>query len=298
LVRARIALGSKVGYLTVINTADGSIRFSRDIHNGHAHCRFSPDGTKVAVGGEGLMMLDLDGNLLWRSVSGGMIDIRFSGDGSFITVEDGSVFDVYGTLLHDIISSEPPAGCYNQVAWLNSEGTRFICALRDTPASGSDIIGVYRIETSTSSPDTTPPLIGAHSQDPQDEDVSDNQAVTVSVDVTDPQTGVREVILSYSADQGATCTNTTMNKADGDSYGGQIPGFTEETEVQYVIIAYDNAENYAISDNAEQYYVYTVIPEFPSATILPLFLLSTLLAAILLNKKRKADHKSAILFMF
>jgi len=281
-----IAVGTKVGYLTVINTADGSIRFSMDIHNGHAHCRFSPDGTKVAVGGEGLMMLDLDGNLLWRYVSGGMIDIRFSGDGSFITVEDGVVFDVYGMPIHDITSGELPPGYYNQVSWLNSEGTRFICALRDTPASGREIIGVYSIETSV---DTTPPLIGAHSQDPQDADVLANQMVIVSVDVTDTQTGVCEVILSYSTDQGTTWTNTTMNMTNGDTYVGQIPGFPEGAEVQYMIIAYDNAENYAISDNTEQYYIYTVIPEFPSATILSLFVIITLLVTILVNKKRKAD---------
>jgi len=143
-----IAVGTKTGYLTVINTADGSIRFSKDIHNGHAHCRFSPNGTKLAVGGEGLMMLDLDGNLLWRYYSGGQIDIRFSGDGRFITTEAGEVFDAHGALLHVITPSAPPPGCYHQVGWLNSEGTRFICALRDAPASGSDIIEVYRVETS------------------------------------------------------------------------------------------------------------------------------------------------------
>ncbi|HDQ06835.1 MAG TPA: hypothetical protein ENN36_08985 [Candidatus Bathyarchaeota archaeon] len=281
-----IAVGTKVGYLTVINTNDGTIRFSMDIHNGHANCRFSPDGTKLVVGGEGLMMQGLDGNLLWRYRSGGFISIRFSGDGRFITTEAGEVFDAYGTLIHDITSSEPPPGCYNQVGWLNSAGTRFICALRDAPASGSDIIEVYSIETAS---DTTPPLIGAPSQNPQDGEVLGNQNVTVSVDVTDTQTGVSEVILSYSTDQGATWTNTTMNSATGDSYVGQITGFPEGTDVQYRIIAYDNAENYAITDNAEQYYVYTVIPEFSSATILSLFILITLLVTILLNKGRKAD---------
>lgn len=145
-----IAVGTKTGYLTVINTSDGSIRFSRDIHNGHAHCRFSPDGTKLAVGGEGLMMLDLDGNLLWRDRSSGLIDIRFSGDGRFVTTEAGEVFDAHGALIHDIAPSEPPPGCFHQVGWLNSGGTRFIRALKDVPASGSDIIEVYSIKVSTS----------------------------------------------------------------------------------------------------------------------------------------------------
>jgi len=59
-----IAVGSKAAYLTVINTSDGSVKFTKDIHGGTTTCRFSPDGTKLVSGGDLLTMFDLDGNVL------------------------------------------------------------------------------------------------------------------------------------------------------------------------------------------------------------------------------------------
>jgi len=106
--------------------------------------------------------------------------------------------------------------------------------------------------------DSTPPVIGTPVHTP--ETPEPDEAVTVSVDVTDADTGIRSdgVILSYSTDDGGTWDNVTMNKATGDAYEGMIPGLPAGTNVQYMIIAYNNAGNYAIDDNNGQYYVYEV----------------------------------------
>jgi len=119
--------------------------------------------------------------------------------------------------------------------------------------------------------DTTKPSIGTPSQNPPENMVQPNQKVTVSVEVTDGQSGVREVILYYrcSTDGGQTWTiwaNVQMNKTTGNTYKGEIPGFIDGTRVQYSITAHDNAGNTATKDNVGQYYVYTVIPEFPTWT--------------------------------
>ncbi|MDH5782849.1 MAG: hypothetical protein OEZ35_04190, partial [Candidatus Bathyarchaeota archaeon] len=77
--------------------------------------------------------------------------------------------------------------------------------------------------------------------------------------VTD-EFGVRPdgVTLSYSTNDGGTWDNVTMNKATGDAYEGEIPGLPGGTNVQYRIIAYDNAGNFAINDNNGQHYAYAV----------------------------------------
>ena len=133
--------------------------------------------------------------------------------------------------------------------------------------------------------DTTSPSIGTPSQDPPEDNVQPDQQVTVSVNVTDTQMGVREVILSYSTDGGATWTNVTMNRANGDIYVGEIPGFPAGTIVNYKITACDNAGNPAVKDNAGQYYVYTVIPEFPTLPLLLLMFIMLTAAIIFIKKK-------------
>lgn len=284
-----IAVATKAAYLTVINTTDGAIRFTTDIHSGSATCHFSPDGTKIVASGDLLTMFDLDGNVLWISYTGAG-DIHFSNDGKLIFTTNGGVFDSNGTMLYDIL---PGWDRSTKIGWINSNATRYIFAVQDTRSVEEiNIIEVYRIETSTNIPkDIVPPSIGNPSRNPQGENVQSNQPVNVSVNATDTQTGVREVILSYSRDQGSTWTNTTMGWVNGDTYVGQIPGFPEGTQVQYIIIAYDNAGNFAINDNAGQYHVYAVIPEFPLKTILSTLMMLTIVA-VALAKKKTRKHKA------
>jgi hypothetical protein len=133
------------------------------------------------------------------------------------------------------------------------------------------IIGTWVIG---SPPDTNPPLIGTPSQEPAPDKVMPDQAVKVSVSVTDMESGVKNVILSYTTNGGATWNNLTMlYNATVGLYQATIPAFPSGTTICYKIIAYDNANNVAKNDNAGQYYCYTVNPPPPpplSVSISPL----------------------------
>jgi len=137
------------------------------------------------------------------------------------------------------------------------------------------------------SADSTKPTISNLFQEPTLPDPNEN--VTIKVDVTDQQSGVLNVTISYRIDSGSW-TNVSMSKFPGNNtWGGQIPGFPNGTEVQYKIIAYDNAENPTVDDNGGQYYVYTVIPEFPATIFLLLFIIFTLVAAVLKKNKKETS---------
>ena len=123
-------------------------------------------------------------------------------------------------------------------------------------------------------PDTTPPLIQTPFQQPEPAKVTPDKTVTVYVNVTDMESGVKNVILSYTTNGGATWNNLTMlYNATTALYQATIPAFPSGTNVCYKVIAYDNADNVAINDNAGQYYCYTVNPPAPpplSVSISPL----------------------------
>ena len=140
-----IAVGTKGGWLSVINTTDGSIKFSG---YGSINC-FSPDGTMIAIDGDpALTVLDLNGTLLWKYHRCGPCDIHFSGDGKLMFVATGQIFNAYGTLLHEIGVNQERI---SHVGWINSDATRFIWAVRDTPTT-ENVIEVYRIEWSANTP--------------------------------------------------------------------------------------------------------------------------------------------------
>jgi len=145
------------------------------------------------------------------------------------------------------------------------------------------LIPLYIVPIGSRIIDSTAPTIGAPSQDPEPTAVGPYQNVTVTVDVVDNETGVREVILSYSIDEGQTWTNTTMENISNNTYEGQIPGFEAGTHVQYKIIAYDNANNKAVEDRNGEYYIYTVIPEFTATMFLLILVLSTIIIFITKN---------------
>jgi hypothetical protein len=126
--------------------------------------------------------------------------------------------------------------------------------------------------------DTTPPTIYPCVQTPQTPDF--DEVVTVSVNVTDADPGVRPdgVILSYRTNGGAW-TNVTMGHLTGDTYQGTIPALPVGTHVEYMIVAYDYADNEAVDDASGLYYVYTVIPEF---SIWPILAAALLVAGLVL----------------
>jgi len=140
--------------------------------------------------------------------------------------------------------------------------------------------------------DITPPVIGIPIQDPPPDKVMLYQNVTVSVNITDVESGVKNATLHYNINNTATWTATAMSYNSTSSlYYATILGQGEETFVKYRIVAYDNAENMAVEDNAGQYYTYTVIPEFPSSLILLLVMFLPVLAVVLIKRKlpRKPD---------
>jgi hypothetical protein len=148
-----------------------------------------------------------------------------------------------------------------------------------------------------------PPVVGDPLQEPDPFHVEPDNNVTVFVNVTDLQSGVREAILSYTVDGGMTWENVTMGESVRYNsttalYQGTIRNQSYCTWVKYKIIAYDNAGNSAIKDNAGEYYVYQVIPEFPASCLLlmPLFVLS--ITVIMINKTTttKAKQKHPLSF--
>lgn len=126
----------------------------------------------------------------------------------------------------------------------------------------------FTIETE----DNTPPQIGIPTREPQG-DVQTFQEVKISVNVTDAESGVETVILSFTTDGGATWENRTMDfNASTSLYEAFIPGQEAETTVQFKIIAYDVAGNVAVLEG-EPYCVYVVVPELrliPALTCLAL----------------------------
>jgi len=157
--------------------------------------------------------------------------------------------------------------------------------LRNILGLSSSYIPLYLVTVGSRIQDMTLPQIGIPSQNPEPTAVGPYQNVTVTVNVVDNETGIREVILSYTIDEGQTWINITMKKISNDTYREEIPGFEADTHVQYQIIAYDNANNIAINNNNNEYYVYTVITEFQLSVIL--IFMTTILITVIFAKKKK-----------
>jgi hypothetical protein len=136
--------------------------------------------------------------------------------------------------------------------------------------------------------DGRPPDIDIPTKDPPANNVQPYQNVTISVNVTDNLSGVKNVTLVYSLDNGTTWENPkSMNLNTTSSlYEGTIPGQPMGTEVRFKIAAFDYAENNVTKDGTSLDYTYIVVPEFPTALALPIFMTATLLAIIFCRKKR------------
>jgi len=135
--------------------------------------------------------------------------------------------------------------------------------------------------------DDISPEISVPVQEPP-ENVTAYQNVTVTVSVTEAGSGLYNVTLWYSINNGTTWTSLNMTGFSTNIYQTTIPGHENCTWVTYKIIAYDNNGNQATNDNHEYYYVFHVIPEFPSSIALPLSAIVALLTVIVHKKKKKA----------
>ena len=136
--------------------------------------------------------------------------------------------------------------------------------------------------------DKTSPLITSHFRFP-DDDVEPNEPVKVAVNVTDFLSDVKNCTVSYRIAGESTWINIPMTLNQTTMlYEAFIQIQEPNVEVEYRIIAYDNAGNVALEDNNGQYYTYTVIPEFPSITTL---LLMLIVLSIIASVKRKVLRK-------
>jgi hypothetical protein len=138
--------------------------------------------------------------------------------------------------------------------------------------------------------DTTPPLIDVPTREPSG-DVMPDQPVKVLVAVTDTESSVKNVTLSYTVNNGTSWFDIPMVYNETTSkYEATIPGQPINTLVRFKITAYDNYENNATRDGTEPYFTYKVIPEFPSPTLL-IFLSCASLTALIFYKNKTPTKK-------
>ncbi|MEM3566347.1 MAG: hypothetical protein QXK47_02810 [Candidatus Bathyarchaeia archaeon] len=145
-------------------------------------------------------------------------------------------------------------------------------------------IAKYSAEYHISYVDNIPPRIGDPTQTPST-NVQPGQTVKVSVNVADPESGVKNVTLYYTNDTTWYSIPMAFNGTSG-LWEATIPGHDQDITIKYKIEAYDNAGNHAVKDNAGAYYVYTVVPEFtlPMVYIMLLALVLVVLTIRFRNK--------------
>ncbi len=149
-----------------------------------------------------------------------------------------------------------------------------------------DRIGSYASNSVTVMDDGSPPDIGIPTQEPPRGMVMPYQNVTVRVNITDMQSGVKNATLYHDLNNSATWIATPMSyNSTLHLYCATIPGQPEGTYVRFKIVAYDSAGNNATRDGTEPYFAYRVIPEFASSIALPLFIVFTLLTILYVKKR-------------
>jgi parallel beta-helix repeat protein len=137
--------------------------------------------------------------------------------------------------------------------------------------------------------DEKPPAIGFPTCFPSD-DIQPYEEVTVYVAVTDVGSGLKNVTLFYTIDNGASWAELRMTyNSSCELFMAVLPVQAPETLVKYKIVACDNAGNVAIKDNSGQLFTYRVIPEFSSIFFAVSFLTTTI---ILLCIVKTVSHKN------
>ncbi|UCE96258.1 MAG: DUF362 domain-containing protein [Candidatus Bathyarchaeota archaeon] len=139
--------------------------------------------------------------------------------------------------------------------------------------------------------DTTPPNITNIIQYPQPNSVFPQDEVKVNATVTDELSKVKHVKLNYTSQNGTWILADMDNYFGNDLWNATIPSFPYSTNITYMIIAEDNANNTITTLQMGHEHQYQVIPELPLFLILPLFMATTLLAAIVYRRRRLALSK-------
>jgi parallel beta-helix repeat protein len=138
--------------------------------------------------------------------------------------------------------------------------------------------------------DTTPPTISDIYQDPPSNDVLPGDTVRINVTVSDAVSGVKQVILSYSANNG-TWFSVNATSLGQNIFNAAIPPFPSGTNVTYAVTAVDNVNNTISTLQMGYEYQYHVVPELPIMLTLFALMASTLFAAIIFKRTRTEQIK-------
>jgi hypothetical protein len=142
-------------------------------------------------------------------------------------------------------------------------------------AIGGKGLGFVHVASDDFSPKIENPI-----QQPESNSVLPMQNVTILVNVTDGESGVKNVSLLYSINGSKWMSKPMKFNHTLSMYTTSIIGYPAGTEVRYMILAFDNAENQATADNNGIYYVYQVVPEFLLLLIFTTLALVTLILAL------------------
>jgi len=138
--------------------------------------------------------------------------------------------------------------------------------------------------------DTTPPTIGTPTIRPASPGSGDT--VTVSVNVTDAGSGVKNVSITFTTDNWKTSNTTilsTYNIANSTA-ATRIPAQQYGGHVEYYVVAFDNAGNRALNNNSGSYFAYDVAaPIYLSLWFyaLILALIAVVVSLFMFTRKRK-----------
>lgn len=133
--------------------------------------------------------------------------------------------------------------------------------------------------------DNDPPVLESAYRTPEAE-VQPLQEVHVSVNATDLESGISNVTLYYSLNNGSTWNPLTMDyNLTSGLYATTIPGQPEGTYMEYKMTAYDNAGNLATMPTT-LYFNYNVIPEY-SDIVLAILLLFTPLTILAMSRRSR-----------
>jgi parallel beta-helix repeat protein len=136
--------------------------------------------------------------------------------------------------------------------------------------------------------DQNPPFVGLPSRTPETE-IGPSQEVEVSVIAIDRESGLKNVTLWYSVDDGSIWYPLTMEyNLSSSLYQTVIPTQQAFAQVKYRIVAFDNSANKAEQDNVGQYFTYKVIPEYATTMIAVIFIVLTT-SAFLSSRKHRPD---------
>jgi hypothetical protein len=207
-------------------------------------------------------------------------DVAISKDGSIMAVptmdpSSGDYSAYFLTADSNILANFTLPEFANMVS-MSAAGTTVAMA-----GPGYDSLYVFAIET-----DSTPPSINDVYQQPDKDNVYPNSTVKIFANVTDDQSEVKQVTLNYTNGNGTWLTQT-MDPYDTDIYNGTIQAFAYCTNVTYIIIAEDDANNTITSQDEGFTLKYHVVPEFASTTLLIMLIIATSLSVIAYKKRKQ-----------